>query len=261
MEIDRFDLPMPPPGLTFPEDVQHFLTVMHAGICAIFVAYCLYQSYKTRSLLPILLTVGGGIAFLWEPFDDILGLCWFPRVNQGLGIYTYGPVPIWVGFIYVYFFGSMAYILLRALQRGITRRQFWIGVSVWWVVNLFAELPAIHYGIYYYYNNPPWLIFDLLPAYWLFINCLGALLTVALLLRTPQLFQGWRMAMVPLLPMTTDAMGSIAAGWPIFSALNTPGASSALKWAAGGLTIVISLFIIDCISRLVCTDAVKPGTD
>jgi hypothetical protein len=53
--------------------------------------------------------------------------------------------------------------------------------------------------------------------------------------------------------MVCDAAGSVAVGWPIFSALNAH-ASGPVRWLAAGLTIAIGLAALDlliaCAARM-----------
>lgn len=251
MNANNWDLPLPPQGMMMPEKPQQIALAIWSIIAIAYVVYALVQWYRTRSPLAILLFLGAAIAYLNEPIVDLLGLVWHPRINQSVALNTFGPVPLWGWICYMIFWGSMPYLVLRLAQRGITRKVFWTAVLGWFALDFAMEAPLIPLGLYYYYGAPPFVFLGL-PAYWLTINTLGPLSTVALLLRAPQLFQGWRLCLVPLLPMTTDAMASLGSGWPIFSALNTPGVSSGVKWIAGALTILLGLIIMDGLSRLIC---------
>lgn len=251
MNPDHFDLPSPPPGLQFPQTPQVYITVIMLTLAGAFVLYGLYQWYRSRSPLAPLLLLGGAVCYLNEPIVDVLGLCWHPRPGQWVALHTFGPVPLWGLGIYIIFFGGMTHVLLQQARRGITRKQFWIGVLAFFAADLACELPILHYGLYHYYGQPPFELMGL-PLYWLFINTPGPLIDVALLLRAPQFFRGWRMLLIPLLPMTTDAIGSVGAGWPIFSALNTPDSTVALKTGAALLTAAIGLLLIDALSRVIC---------
>jgi hypothetical protein len=69
--------------------------------------------------------------------------------------------------------------------------------------------------------------------------------------QTPQLvatlsitFTGWRAVYLLFLPMVCDAAGSVAVGWPIFTALNAQ-ASAPVRWLAAALTITIGLAALD----------------
>ena len=253
MDANNWELPLPPQGMVMPEKLQQIGLAVWGIIALAYLLYALVHWYRTRSPLAILLFLGGAIAYLNEPIVDVLGLVWHPRLSQAVALDTFGPVPLWGWPCYMIFWGSMSYILLRLAQNGITRKAFWIAVLSFFALDFAMEAPMIPLGLYYYYGDPPFVLLGL-PSYWLVINATGPLLTVALLLRAPQFFQGWRLCLVPLLPMTTDAMASIGIGWPIFSALNTPGVSLGMKWMAGALTIALGLIILDGLSRLICRD-------
>jgi hypothetical protein len=65
-----------------------------------------------------------------------------------------------------------------------------------------------------------------------------------LLLAAGDTFTGWRAVYLLFLPMVCDAAGSVAVGWPIFSALNAQ-ASAPVRWLAAALTITIGLAALD----------------
>ena len=65
-----------------------------------------------------------------------------------------------------------------------------------------------------------------------------------LLLAAGDTFTGWRAVYLLFLPMVCDAAGSVAVGWPIFSALNTQ-ASAPVQWLAAALTIAIGVAALD----------------
>ncbi len=145
--------------------------------------------------------------------------------------------------IYIVFFGGMPYLILQALRRGMTRRQLWAWVGVLAVIDVAVELPVLASGIYSYYGDAPMKIAGF-PAYWIVINPVGPLALAVLLLAAGDTFTGWRTLYLPFLPMMFDAAGSVAVGWPIFSALNAH-ACAPLRWLAAALTIAIGLATLD----------------
>lgn len=258
MNLTHFNLPPPPPGIVFPEVPQLYATTGMWIVVALVVGYAIYDTIRTRSPVAALLILGSALAYLNEPIVDVLGLVLHPRPGQWIALETFGPVPWWGLGIYIIYFGGLTLMKLRVAQNGLmTRRGFWLGTLTFFIVNIIAEVPLIQAGLYLYYGEPPFTVMGL-PLYWLFINASGPLICVALLYRAPQFFRGWRVLLIGLLPMTTDAMGSIGAGWPIFTALNTPGASAELKIAAALLTVFIGLMLMDGLSRLICSESREP---
>jgi hypothetical protein len=254
MNVTHFNLPTAPQDVVFPYVPQLIATSAMWLVVALVVCYAAYDTWKARSPVAPLLILGSAIAYLNEPFVDVMGLVLHPRIGQWVALETLGPVPWWGLAIYIIYFGGLTLGKLRIAQKGLmTRKGFWIGTCTFFVVNIVAEVPLIQSGMYLYYNDPPFLFFGL-PLYWLVINASGPLMCVALLLRAPQLFTGWRTPLIALLPMTTDAMGSIGAGWPIFTALNTPGIAEPIKYGAALLTVGIGLLLMDGLSRLICSE-------
>lgn len=249
---DVFQLPLPPQGLVFPETANAVAMVIVTTLTAAFIAYALWDWKKTRTPLLLLMVVGGAISYCNEPIMDILGLVWHPRDGMPVAFTTYGPVPIWGLFVYTILFGGMPAVLLRAAQRGISPSAYWKGVVIFMIFDLAVEWPALMTGLYAYYGDPSYSVMGL-PLYWLFINPHGPHFTVALLLLTPQLFQGWRILLVPLLPMSTYASSALFVAWPAFSALNVPEAGAALKWAGGTLTFLLGGIVYYEMSKIICS--------
>jgi hypothetical protein len=214
-----------------------------AVLVVAFVAYAAIEIGRHRSFTLALLLVGGAISYLNEPIDDVLGLVWHPEVDQWTVLDTFSRVPLWGLGIYIVFFGGMPYLILKKLRAGMTRRDLWRWVGVLIVVDVVVELPILYFGIYQYYGNPPMEVAGF-PVYWIFINAVGPLALAVLLLAAGDTFTGWRTAYLLLLPMVCNAAGSVAVGWPVYSALNA-GAGPLVTWAAAGLTIAIGLAILD----------------
>ncbi|TAM69759.1 hypothetical protein [Mycobacterium sp.] len=239
----HFDLPATPDGTQMPQSAQLVVTVAMAVLVVGFIGYAMRELVRTRSATLALLLAGGAVSYFNEPIDDVLGLVWHPVAGQWTALDTFARVPLWGLGIYVVFFGGMPYVILQALRRGLTRRRLWAWVGVLVVVDVAVELPVLASGIYSYYGHAPMLIGGF-PVYWIVINAVGPLALAVLLLAAGDTFTGWRTLYLTFLPMMFDAAGSIAVGWPIFSALNAQ-ASAPVRWLAAALTIAIGLAVLD----------------
>ena len=239
----HFDLPVTPDGTQMPQPAQLVATVAMAVLVAGFAAYAVREIARSRSVTLALLLIGGAVSYFNEPIDDVLGLVWHPVVGQWTALDTFARVPLWGLGIYIVFFGGMPYLILQSLRRGVTRRQLWGWVGVLAVVDVAVELPVLASGIYSYYGGAPLQIGGF-PVYWILINTAGPLALAVLLLATGDTFDGWRALYLLFLPMMSDAAGSVAVGWPIFSALNAQ-ASAPVRWLAAALTIAIGLGALD----------------
>ena len=241
--LGHFDLPATPDGTQMPHAAQLVATAAMAVLVACFAGYAVREIVRSRSVTLALLLVGGAISYINEPIDDVLGLVWHPVVGQWTALDTFARVPLWGLGIYIVFFGGMPYLILQSLRRGVTRRQLWGWVGVLTVVDVAVELPILASGIYRYYGDPPLRIGGF-PVYWIVINAVGPLALAVLLMAAGESFTGWRALYLPFLPMMCDAAGSVAVGWPIFSALNAH-ASTPVRWLAAALTIAIGLATLD----------------
>jgi len=239
----HFDLPVTPDGTQMPQSAQLAVTVAMAVLVAGFIVYAMREIARARSVTLALLLIGGAVSYFNEPIDDVLGLVWHPVVGQWTALDTFSRVPLWGLGIYIVFFGGMPYLILQNLRRGMTRRQLWGWVGVLAVVDVAVELPVLASGIYSYYGDAPLQIGGF-PVYWIVINAVGPLALAVLLLATGDTFTGWRALYLLFLPMMCDAAGSVAVGWPIFSALNAQ-ASTPVRWLAAALTIAIGLATLD----------------
>ncbi len=239
----HFDLPVTPDGTQMPQAAQFAVTVAMAVLVAGFIVYAMREIARSRSVTLALLLIGGAVSYFNEPIDDVLGLVWHPVVGQWTVLDTFSRVPLWGLGIYIVFFGGMPYLILQNLRRGMTRRQLWGWVGVLAVVDVAVELPVLASGIYSYYDDAPLQIGGF-PVYWIVINAVGPLALAVLLLATGDTFTGWRALYLLFLPMMCDAAGSVAVGWPIFSALNAQ-ASGPVRWLAAALTIAIGLATLD----------------
>jgi hypothetical protein len=239
----HFDLPVTPDGTQMPQTAQLVATVAMAVLVAGFAAYAVREIARSRSVTLALLLIGGAVSYFNEPIDDVLGLVWHPVVGQWTALDTFARVPLWGLGIYIVFFGGMPYLILQSLRRGVTRRQLWGWVGVLAVVDVAVELPVLASGIYSYYGDAPLQIGGF-PVYWIVINTVGPLALAVLLMAAGETFTGWRALYLLFLPMMSDAAGSVAVGWPIFSALNAH-ASAPARWLAAALTIAIGFGALD----------------
>jgi len=239
----HFELPATPDGTQMPQTAQLVAAVAMAVLVAGFAAYAVREIARSRPVTLALLLIGGAVSYFNEPIDDVLGLVWHPVVGQWTALDTFARVPLWGLGIYIVFFGGMPYLILQSLRREVTRRQLWGWVGVLAVVDVAVELPVLASGIYSYYGDAPLQIGGF-PVYWIVINTVGPLALAVLLMAAGETFTGWRALYLLFLPMMSDAAGSVAVGWPIFSALNAH-ASAPARWLAAALTIAIGFGALD----------------
>jgi hypothetical protein len=230
-----------------PHGAQIVYTTIWGAIVLAFAAYAAVLLVRRRDPLLAVLLIGGAIAYFNEPIDDLLGLVWHPRPGQWVAIDTFGPAPVWGVFVYMALFGGIAYLMLRAFERGVTRREVWTWIGLFWLADIAVEVPAIASGMYEYYGHPPLQVAGL-PLYWFAINIGAPVGTAVVLLVAHRWLRGWRLLLLLPLPMFLDAACSVGVGWPVFSALHAQ-ASMPVKYLAAFATIAMGVALLEVMIR------------
>ncbi|WP_431233006.1 hypothetical protein ACQ856_27315 [Mycolicibacterium psychrotolerans] len=171
---------------------------------------------------PLLLfcLIGGGIACLFEPIVDTLGLCY---IRQGAVTTTFSSMgrdfPLFINFVYIWYVGGLAYLAFRIYSTGVTRKQIFQLYVIDVFINIFLESPGVLMGAYEYYGPQP-LNFWGLPLWWVCVNPLMPMTAGALIYRMRQHLPGWRLALVVAFIPMSDGIANGAAAWPVWTALN-----------------------------------------
>ena len=221
------------------------------SVVAGFVVYAVREWRRTGSPLALALLVGGGIALLNEPLDDILGLVHHPRPGQHVVFETMGPIPHWGLPTYIIFFGGVAYVLSVQLRKlTFTPKAFWIGITITFVLDLLIELPLLHFDVYTYfaYGDVPMSVAGF-PLYWLFINTTGPILTAAILFAAPNYF--------PRLACTLGGLPAVGNRRGVQRCCRRAGVQRAacprcaawITWAGAIASCAIGLVILDGLAR------------
>lgn len=215
--------------------------------------WALLRWKQTGSPLGIVLLLGGVIASLNEALVDVAGLCWYPQHGQIVGYRTLLAVPLWNVLAYTAYFGVTTFVLLEIARAGATQRKLWTILGGLLVSELIFEPVVINAGGYVYFGDEPLSLFGM-PLYWMATNFSALFFAVALLLRMPHLFRGWRVVFALFVPPVTFGLGSFGAGWAAFSALHVQGASWLLLNVAQIVTLAIGAGMAYLGIRLSATD-------
>lgn len=237
----------PPYEMTTPVTAQTVITVILAVAVVGFVLAALRDWRHTGRLTFLLMLAGGFVCSFNESLVDVLGHCYFP--SDGIIVHQSfdRPVPLWVVLAYVVFFGGLSYLMAHALRRGVSRRNMWIGMAVFWVLNTVLEIPMLRSHLYTYYG-PQVLTVGGFPVVWLVINALGSLLGAVVLVRLWWFFTGWRQLLVVAVPFVTY-MASWVLAMPHFAITNTD-APTGIRIGAALITMTLGLIAMDALIRL-----------
>jgi hypothetical protein len=206
---------------------------------------------------PVLLLclVGGLIACLWEPIVDVLGMCYLPGKGQWNAFTVFDrPIPWLIPAVYSWYVGGMGYLAYRLFERGTDRRTVFRLWALLFAVNIVLESPGIIADVYTYYGKQPLNIWGF-PLWWGFVNPVMPLIAGALIYKLrPHLRSSWALlGIIPLIPMA-DGLANAAAGWPVFTALNSS-LGYAGTYAAAFATLALSLYVVWWVSLAVARPA------
>ena len=240
------------PPVEMVVDVGH-QTLAITVLCVVVGAsliWALAALVRRRDALMLALLVGGLMCAVNEPVVDVLGNVWFAGIGQ-ISVYQWSgrSLPLWGALAYVLYFGLMPYLLLRCVERGMTRAAFWKIMGVAFALNLAIEIPMLGLNLYTYYGYSPMQVGGL-PLYWLLINVGGPLLTVTLLYHFRDAFRGLRLLLLLLVPATADAAMSLAVGWPAFAGLHQADGQHAVTWIGCAGSLLLGAFVIDQLGRV-----------
>jgi hypothetical protein len=237
----------PPRDMLTPHGAESVVTITLGAVVAAMVVAALIHWRRTGSPAFLLVLAGGYVCSFNEALVDVLGHCYFPA--DGHIVYTAfrQPVPVWVALGYVAFFGGLPYLLVMWLKNGASRRSVWLGVGVFWVLDVLLEMPVLASRVYIYYGDQPFAVGGF-PLIWLTINGLGALLGAVVITRLSWFFTGVRQLLLVFVPFVTY-MSSWVVTMPFFAVNNTD-ASATVRAAAAILSMILGLIAIDLLIRI-----------
>jgi hypothetical protein len=234
-----------------PDNVLFFTHLIFGLGAAASALFCFHRAWKTRSLMPIYILIGGGLCSLYEAYADVLGLAIYPEIGVPMLIDELGRrIPLFVLYIYLFFFPAPFLLLIDRIEAGITFRQ-WLGIAVFAFVSavVFEFLP-LHYRVWTYYGDYPVTILGH-PPVWGLMNAQSVLCgAAALTLILRQLKPAQHIYLIALVPMVFFGL-HFAVAMPTYTALLST--TNPMIIALGNLlTAVLGIGAVCFWGKLVC---------
>jgi hypothetical protein len=240
----------PPRDMVAPDTIQTVMTIGVGTAMALLVGIAAYFCVRQRTPLYLLICAGGAICMFNETALDILGHCYFPENNDWQAYETLGrPVPAWVAFAYVAYFGGLTAMWVFALRRGLAKKQIWIGLIGIESLNCLLELPPLKNDLYTYYGEQPLRIAGEFPAVWLVFNCVGSFLAATIIFRSLPYLKGHRLLFVPLIPPVCQH-AAFWLGVPYVAAINSD-KSHGVMTVAALVTLSLGVLVLHTLIDLV----------
>lgn len=215
--------PAPPYDLPLNTTMQTVATIVLWGGTALLLAYSVRLAKQERSIFPVVLVVAVAVGSLIEPLYDIsYHLHWLDAGQQWTLFTSFGlPQPVWVMPAYVMVFGMPALLMYRSFARGITLTRVFKMAALTAFTTAVFEITAINLGLYVYYGESPWRVFDY-PLFIAFME--GAQITgfavLAALLSIFATKQIHALALFAIFP-GNFALETLGAGFPTVILQNT----------------------------------------
>ena len=240
--------PVPPPGMPMPQEWQLYLTIVFGIFAAISWGYAIWLARRNRDIVPILVMLGGGIAVLAEAPVDILGMCYWADIGQWTIYETFGrKIPVITLFAYTTFYGGVVVMTLNQFRNGISYGSLWKWFWIWTIMEFLWEPIPIHYGVWMYYGEQPFRVFDF-PIWWPPVNAAGAYAAAFLIHKILPHLKGPSLLLLLPAVASGDLAGNAIVAWPIWAALNsTAGYSATIP--AGILTIVLCMCFLHYVAK------------
>jgi hypothetical protein len=242
--------PVPPSDLSANHGASLAFTLICVTFMVVAVGWIIRLAMRGDTL-GIYFLLGGLCTGILEAYLDYNGLLWFAGDNVAIAINVFGRhIPLYVVLGYSFFFGLQAYIIYRAILLGKGSRFFLYAYAISWVFDLALQVTGGAFGLYRYYGQQPFLIAGA-PAWWFTIDATLQLLAGLVFFALREKLSGWgKLIVIPLMPMLYAGLNG-AAGWPVFTALNSNyhaegngNASTALVYLGGSLTIGLCGFLV-----------------
>ncbi len=201
--------------------VPEVIFTIFLGIPVVVMVFFAIKHLLTgRGPLLMYCLIGGGIACLFEPIVDTLGLAY---IREQATLTTFSSMgrdfPLFINFVYIWYVGGLAYLAYRVFSTGVTRKAVFQLYLIDVFINIWLESPGVLMGAYEYYGPQP-LNFWGLPLWWVCVNPIMPLTAGALIYKMGPHLKSWRLALVIAFIPMADGIGNGATAWPVWTALN-----------------------------------------
>lgn len=237
-------IPSPPPEMAVmnPALQQQFLSMQYPPV-VLLGAYAIWIAIRHKSIVPVFIYLGGGLAYLAEPLVNVLGLVWFPQEGLQAVWGTLGrKVPLFGFLAYLWFLGGMTVILYDRLRSGLTGRGIWIAYGIFVLAECILEIPGLQIGAFTYYGNQPFVVAKF-PLWWAFVNAAAPIVAGVLCYRMLPLIAPPLRFVALYAVCFSNALVMGGSAFPLFFALNAP-AGPLVTHLVGVLTIATACFFV-----------------
>lgn len=255
-------VPQPPNDLVMPETAELVFTIGGAVPLVVLLILAVRHLVSGEGPLLMFCLIGGGLASLFEPFVDVMGLVYLTE-NGSIGTFELlgRTMPLFVPIIYPWYIGGLAYLTCRQIEKGITVRGVFGLWGAFVLLNYALEAPGLLTDVYTYYGKQPLDIWGH-PLWWGAANAFTALAAGAMVAGVRRfLGTGWGLAGAVPLIFVAEGLSNAGTGWPMYATLNDDGLSYAWTYAASFVTVGLILYGVWVISMFATHAGRGPEVD
>ena len=242
--MSAYTVPDPPVNAAMPATTQTVLIAVMAILAVGWLITAAALTRRQKSLIPIFVTIGGVLALGYEPLGDWLELAWYPAVGQITAVQLFGrSVPLFIGLLFVFYFGAVAVGTIKLIDSGLTWRKWWMFAGGVLVGQTIFEMICIACGHpWLYYGKQPFVVLHL--PLWIMFTCVSfqILCGASIYAIRTHLPVGLHWLAIPAMPLLFLA-GHGASALPGAVALHSTD-NTALIWIGATGSIAVSTGIV-----------------
>jgi hypothetical protein len=255
--MTAYSVPNPPTTAVMPAVTQTVLILVMSTVAACWLVAMVVLARRQKSLIPLYITIGGVLSLMYEPLGDWLELAWYPAVDQVTAVQFFGrSVPLFIGLLFVFYFGAVVVALTKLVDSGLTWRKWWIFSGGILLGQTIFEMICLAFGHpWLYYGNQPFVLLNL--PLWIMFTCvsfeiLGGAGVYAIQNYLRPQYHWLAIPAMPVLFLAGHGASALPGALALHSTDNT-----ALIWLGATGSIAVSVLIVWFVG-LVFIESAKP---
>jgi hypothetical protein len=134
------------------------------------LGYMIRTARAERTIWPLCLMAGAGLAVVYEPINNVLALCTYPE-GQPVFFSALGrDIPLYIGLVYFVYWSAPVLWIMYRIRAGITTTQWWRMYAIVTIVVTCFELVPLQRGWWQYYGDHQPLEVLRFPMWWWVVN-------------------------------------------------------------------------------------------
>ncbi|MBU3198388.1 hypothetical protein LL037_21850 [Clostridium estertheticum] len=244
MKFDsNLGLPSLPIDIAYNATATHYINILMGIMALAAFVYSIREYIKTKSFIPLALSIGSIFICITEVFVDIMGCVYYPTSKNDIAFTIMGRqmgwfiVLAWCGYGAVF-----ANVFYKVFDKKLGAKTIWITVAIAAIAEIVLEEVITAFDIYVYYGNQPLVLIHNLPWWWIPCNVGGVFLAACIAYYFKDILTGARAFLfIIVVPCAMGASYALVA-LPSWIAVNGE-YSSIITQLAGILTLILSFMV------------------